>query len=258
LSIARDDLGFFPRIHLLGLPVTLISFTRAGQQQVRPAFDTYGYRSGVERVTAITSNWKAPYTSISEARRSFAQGTKLLVKMRLPEPENLNFPTNTALGDISLVDWPSDIWGNPYVVYLVVSDANAVSSSNPLGMRLVSQPNENPNYWTAVVSYGPNGVPGGNQNVDQDPLVGKPWHDNVLVPASLVVRGDLANNGAAYVTGGQPIYTLKSANTQITGASLLDSRFLTVFPQSIVAGVNADPNQIGIRDIGSDDVYWVF
>lgn len=262
LAIARDDIGFFPRIHLLGTPETLITFELAGQQQVRPAFDTYGYLSGAERVSIITANWHAPYSSVLETRRTFSQGAKFLVKMRLPEPENLSFPRNTALRDISFVDWPSDVWGNPYVVYLVSSDRNFINNAtNPLGLRFISTPSELPDYWTAVVSYGPNGVPGGSLEVEGNPgptgVEARDYRTQILEPAMLYIAGDL-ETGNNFSPEGMPAYTLKSGNPAVTGqASLRSGPFLTAFPRSVTSN-NDNLNQIGIRDPNSDDVYWVF
>lgn len=264
LAMARDDIGIFPRIHLLGSPTTLITYSNGNQQFILPAFDAYGFLGPAERVNSIVNNWRPPYTAVSEARKTFSQGQKLLVKMRLPEPENVNFPNVPGMGDISLVDWPSDIWGNPYMLYLVSSDPALVSQNNPLGLRLITNPGENPDYMCAVVSYGPNGVPGGNLELEsgQLPAVGDAatamnWRQQVLEPAMFYVRGDLLT-GDEFTPGGQPIFTLKSMHPAVTGqASLRSSQFLNAFPRSI-SSASDNRAQIGMRDDGSDDIFWMF
>lgn len=60
-------------------------------------------------------------------------------------------------------NWPADQWGNPYVLYLFKYIPRTDS------WDFVQTSGEEPNFWAAVVSYGPDGVPGspaGGDTVD--------------------------------------------------------------------------------------------
>jgi hypothetical protein len=246
------------------MPLTLVTFSSAGIQQVRPSFDTYGYNASTQGVPNIISNWKAPYTQVSEIRRSYSQGIKLLVKMRLPEPANLAFPKNTALGDdISLVDWPADVWGNPYSVYLIATDSSIIDpGNNPLGLRVIDHPGENPDYFAAVVSYGPNGVPGGTDERDDPATAANTtyinYKNNVLIPASMFVKGDSTAGGNLFTPDGQPIFTLKTGHAGVAAELSLHG---AAFQNALAGSFNSlttNKFQIGMKDTGSDDIWYAF
>ena len=155
--------------------------------------------------------------------------------------------TNLVIGnvDVSIADWPTDTWGNPYAVYLVVGDSSAVLSNNPLGLRLINNPTEDPSFMAAVVSYGPNGVPGGNDlTVNADP-----GFFQTLQNARLYLT---PSESAATPPGAE--FTLRS----VSGLTF-DSSFVTSFPESIHAS-NLDPNtgRVGMLDTGTDDIVWKF
>jgi type II secretory pathway pseudopilin PulG len=315
IGLARDDIGFYPRLSMLGLSLNQVSYSSGGAQYtpdvVLPAMDTYGYLSWNEHVAQIVGGWQGPYASIAETRKSFTQGAKLMCKMRLPESAYVNF-TSTAnapwMGnDVSLVDWPCDVWGNPYMVYLVKMDLTKVdATNNPYGLRLIGGtgkgPTESADYWSAVVSYGPNGIPGGTSYADSRDASGnlvdtqdyKDYVSGTLTPAMLYVPGD-AKTGASVTGDGMKIFTLKSAVAanggtlatpwavnNVPSLDLTSSDFKKALPGSISANSSSvkityndydqitgkrqpgnDPTkgpqiQIGIRDSGSDDIFWIF
>lgn len=265
LGIAEQDVGFFPRLHVLGKPFNLLSYREGGNLFLIPGLDAYGLYTGAEQVTNMQKNWAAPYTAISETRRGFSQGATYLVKVRLPEQQVVNFSNsnyNEAVfgGDISLVDWPADTWGNPYVVYLVSADPDlAVAGSNPRGLR-IAVPGEQPNYFAAIVSYGPNGVPGGNTDVDvpvEGDDSGQQFRANILEPARLYVEGDIVT-GEGFVDG-VPAFTMKSLSENVPAQlDLLSNQFVDVLLPRSIHSDTANPLEIGIRDSGSDDIWWAF
>jgi prepilin-type N-terminal cleavage/methylation domain-containing protein len=263
LSFARDDIGFFPRLNMIEHSLTLILFNGP---VIRPGFDTYGYMTeSATQINNVINNWKGPYMQVSEARAGLAQGQKGLTQMRLPEGEPSTAPSE--LGDLSLVKWPTDIWGNPYVVYLISSDANVASADNPKGLRLIERPGELPSYMAAVVSYGENGLPGGNDNSYTGGTAGN-YVRNVLSEAALFLPWDEANPGSIpgagtdaflelYTTHRASVYTLKSM--QGSGQSDLTQLTNETLAQSIEAlAPDSATGAVGILDKGSDDVFWRF
>jgi len=140
LLFAHEDVGFYPnigylaynndfidvryrwdRVHAMNLPISIIK----GQF-------TY-------------ENWRGPYFAASPTRNQISTRYKSLVTMIL-KPERQGVENE--------IPWPADQWGNPYVVYLMkyLPRENDYSFIESLG--------EEPNFFAAVVSYGPNGVPG--------------------------------------------------------------------------------------------------
>jgi prepilin-type N-terminal cleavage/methylation domain-containing protein len=300
LAHARDDVGFFPRLHLLG---SLFSQLDPLGAVLRPGLDTYGFMVAGGRladgrnVPFSEATWRPPYTSVVEARRLFAQGSRLLVKVRLIDPGTRSYSIPGSNEEVSLVDWPADIWGNPYVVYLVTDGGAPNQNTNPLGLRMISHPLENPKYWAAVVSYGPNGVPGGldeDINIQQAGTAAyKQYKMDFLFNARLFVRGDTVTgtgvNRDRFAAQGQPVYTMKCANPEqasvgvdwvgdvaygdasnpdpiyqqglTSSMDIQSAGFLNVLSKSIYSNDDAaDPDglTIGIRDPLSDDLFWAF
>lgn len=243
LSFAHDDLGFFPRVCMLSIPKTLL-LTQTANNGVAtwPGFDTYGSYSSLMPAANIDKNWKGPYAGIGEGGRSHT-----FVWMRLSDAEFQGGAIKGPDGkDLSLVKWPADNWGNPYVFYQVVATGDSATASNPKGLRLILNPTEAGDYFNAVVSYGPNGVPG---HIDKD-KVALSTQDvtDILKQEGLYIRGDI-------VSGGTADFTLKSVTG--TGAAKLDETLNGQLALSL-EGQQFDSNQIGITDPGSDDVYRKF
>ena len=155
LSMARDDIGFYPRLHLLSLPRALVTT----QQQVSgrtvlqpiPGMDTYGFFSPFTPPNfskSIADNWRGPYMGTSEARGGLSQGGRGLVTVRLPD-----LPAGN-----DLVLWPADTWSRPWVIYQV--SAALDPGSGEVVPRPITRPGENADFFNAAVSYGANGYPG--------------------------------------------------------------------------------------------------
>ncbi|MCL5270365.1 MAG: hypothetical protein M1457_07425 [bacterium] len=258
-EFAHQDLGFYPRLDLLSLPISLaLPPDTAGVSQMRPAFDYYGLLTTTSpELRVVLKKWGGPYTQNSEARGTSAQGRHGNVLMRIPDNESTSFKEAGGQNG-SIVVWPCDTWGNPYVLYQVTASPDSRSATNPLGLRLVKRPGEIANYLNAVVSYGPNGMPGGG-------LPGTPTQTDAgyaaayLKPAMLYVKGDLLGNQAEY--------TLKIMNPNtVTVTAMLgtDDSFNSMLAKSIHADSDhggtwtPPPGEIGILDNGSDDIFWKF
>lgn len=219
LSFAEQDLQFYPRLDLLGQIADVIA--------PNPVFVDYmGFLTGNPFVRG--REWTGPYAAASQVRT----GQKGLVQMGIP-------------GLANSVSWPSDIWGRPYVLFqlrlnptgelsFIESDADYGSSSLILN---------------AVVSYGKNGIPGGNENMFRDDA----FAQQRLIPTALYVEGDLLGVGAAF--------TLKTARSGNPAAlqmpSLADLQNLRL---ELFDPANFDPalGQVGMRDPGSDDIVFEF
>jgi prepilin-type N-terminal cleavage/methylation domain-containing protein len=248
LHFAYEHIGFIPRIHLLGRPLNEVTFQLGGQTIINPAFDTYGYLPfDPPQVTTVQRKWAGSYIGVIKNRETMSRGDRGLVWMRLPDRDSIALGTVGDL-DLSRVKWPADAWGNPFVVYQVTSDNLFITTDNPRGLRLIQRPGELANKITAVVSYGPNGVPGGNENtLTQSPQ----FIQNVLQPASLFVVGD--------VTGGDAEFTLKSFDTAIAPVELDLVQFADVLAQSLLAEEQVPGDgQVGMLNPLSDDIYWTF
>jgi prepilin-type N-terminal cleavage/methylation domain-containing protein len=253
LSFAYDDIGFYPRLHLLSLPRSLVvDRDNSGQVVMRPGFDTYGFLGAFSTPARnIFENWSGSYMGVSEARTRLAQGQKGLVPVRLPDTSGTG--SNFGGDDNSLVNWPTDVWGNPYVIYLVRSDASLTGglASNPKGLFFIQSYSDDPDFMVAVVSYGPNGIPGGsvgNGGFLPDPASAD--YAN-LRAASLFVEGDLVGTEAAF--------TLRAVNSTDSSASFLDANFANNYPDSIThSNPDISVGRVGILDTGSDDIVWKF
>ena len=242
LSFAHDDLGFFPRLDLLSLPKPLLVFEQTGQATyLRPSVDNYG-ADGITgpQVNNLSENWKGPYLGMAETRKR-SHG---IVKMRLSDPLSPNFQAPDGIGDVSLVDWPSDTWGNPYVLYQVTIDPAFKTGTNQLGLRLIANPTESANYFNAVVSYGPNKVPGGNENSTGDIAT-------ALFGAALYVKGDIGGSNQAQ-------FTLKSIYASDSALQLASTDFIQRLANSLENPNTTDPAFSGILEDGSDDIIFRF
>lgn len=246
LEFAFEGIGFFPRLHMLGQPLSAVVWKNAGGLSVlAPAFDTYGYliQDSFE-VQQVEKNWDGVYMSAATNRLKLSQGQKGLVTMRIPDPESIALDVRNGV-EYSLVYWPTDVWGNPYVVYHVVTDAAMITADNPQGLRLIERPSEMADKFNAVVSYGPNGVPGGN---DETRATGQAFLENVLRPGSLYIAGD--------AIGGEAEYTLKTFESNASAAQFPDD-FNEIMARTL--SVDSDvPGEVGMFDANSDDIYWKF
>jgi hypothetical protein len=257
LSFAHDDLGYYPRIYTLGKPRDLVAITdiNTSIRYLRPGFDTYGYLPAfTPEVDAVYHAWAGPYAGVT-ANRS----PKTLVKMRLTDDAVNRLPATVgALNgeNLQVVLWPTDKWRNPWMLYAVTTDpavAAADPTNNPLGLRLINSPREEAYFLNAVVSVGPNHVPGGRDQTEGRDLN---YYNTVLGAAALYIQGDV-------VQGGDADFTLKSFTSSFGQTPAGDTRlyntttFNRLLAQSIQTG-NPDQIHVGIKDSGSDDIYISF
>jgi prepilin-type N-terminal cleavage/methylation domain-containing protein len=264
LSFAHDDIGFFPKIHLLNEPRAVLANVVNDATVTRPGFDTYGLLPATgSAAVRVSRDWNGPYVPIVSMRKRLAQGQQGLTKMRIPSALRLNIFTPV---DDSIVDWPTDTWGNPYVVYQLVSDPTLIDfDTNPNGLRFINSAHENADFRVMVVSYGPNKIPGGGLDVQgiQTPPVNSGLY-NQMLPLRLYIDGDVLTNSP----GGTANYTLKEIGSNFAQAELLTPAFLRDFPASLnnplfdpqESILEASPvyGEIGILDQAADDVIWAF
>ena len=140
LIFAHQDIGYYPKIGFLAYDNEIINNRYAWNRIHSMTLDI------TETKGLYTYNsWGGPYFAASQTRNQLSTRYNSNVTMRLyPYRDN---------GDDD-INWPADQWGNPYVLYLFSYDA--VNDDYQFIQRL----GEEPNFWAAVVSYGPNGVPG--------------------------------------------------------------------------------------------------
>ena len=172
LLFAHQDIGFYPAIGFLSYNRDQLN-TRYGWARI----DSMGLTVTSLRVQHTYDKWSGPYFAASPTRNQLSYKFRGIVTMRLS-------PYRPTVDDI---DWPADQWGNPYVLYLF----KYIQTTDM--WEFVQTSGEEPNFWAAVVSYGPDGVPGspaGGDTVDSllstrlfeqpDPRVGQ---FNALLPA---------------------------------------------------------------------------
>jgi prepilin-type N-terminal cleavage/methylation domain-containing protein len=134
-------------------------------------FDYYG-RTGQydinqspSLVNRVVKNWgqgigAQAYFAAGEGRKGLFQGRRGgLTIMEIP---NIYNPMVTPPGKPAQYSWPADAWGRPYVLYILYQ--YGVDSSGQPIVDFIDRPTRVPNYTLAVVSYGPNGIPGGSAN----------------------------------------------------------------------------------------------
>ncbi|MBN1901378.1 hypothetical protein JW926_08665 [Candidatus Sumerlaeota bacterium] len=140
LIFAHQDVGFYPKIGYLMHTADLID-NRFGWDRV----DSIGLAISLNKGQYTYNNWRGPYFAASPSRNQLSARFKSIVTMNLHP---------TYQGYENSMPWPADQWGNPYVLYLFKYD--------PLEDRwqFIETLGEEPNFFAAVVSYGPNGVPG--------------------------------------------------------------------------------------------------
>jgi len=106
----------------------------------------------------IVNKWSGPYFPSPSARSSVAQGGSGYVCDMVT---SMTGPSDTIVTEVS---WPADPWGNPFVVYLIKIDEGVDPSSGERITEIgwLENASQEANYRRLVVSYGPNGVPGGS------------------------------------------------------------------------------------------------
>lgn len=241
LSMAYNAIGFYPRLHTLNQQHSNVVVTGSSNQLLSlPHMDTYGYLNATMKAGTIDTNWKGPYSAKSTTRLS--QGQRSFVKMRLTDPQTISyaalFQQQTAM-NIQIVDWPSDTWSNPWMVYHVSKTMN-----NGTPVYRLCKPGEEPDFKNCVVSYGPNHVPGGNLETASN----LPAYFDFLKTKAALYFDD---------TTGQANYVLRSySSTQfdldaLTSDQLRDSFY---YPGTVDPQIGA----VGMFEEGTDDIIWEF
>lgn len=136
LIFAHQDVGFYPKIGYLMHNKDLIN-NRFGFERIH----TMGFDLSSSKGQFTYNKWNGPYFAASVTRNQLSQRFDGLVTMQLPP-------------DSEPMAWPADQWGNPYVLYLFKYDE--VEDT----WHFIDNLGEDPDFWGAVVSYGPNRVPG--------------------------------------------------------------------------------------------------
>ncbi len=238
LSMARDDIGFYPRLHLLNLPKALVTTQQqvSGRTVVQPipGMDTYGFFSPFTPPNfskSIADNWRGPYMGTSEARSGQSQGGRALITVRLPD-----LPAGN-----DLVLWPADTWSRPWVIYQV--SAVADPSSGDTVLRPITRPGENADFFNAAVSYGVNGYPGNYFRPD-------------LAPGGPIGDIDRMRAAALFIEnppGAPAPYTMKTLSAAADLGTLITPMD---FARSMLVddGGRGNEGMKGILVPGSDDV----
>lgn len=234
LGFAKMDTNVYPKLCFLEMSKRVLEFEAVSRGMNQDAlFTIMDYTSIGTNVFSgnIKNNWRGAYFAASQTRGNISQGRGGFVKMRIPEiPGTVEQQT---------FQWPADPLGNPWVLYLLNLDPN---TNRPIFINAAQNfsPTLEPDYLTAVVSYGPNRIPGGGPSIEPS-----------LAPGMLAMRlytGDYHGSE----------FTLLSDNDYVTAlgaarAAVVSNRFGT-------AGLaNNDEGQpTGILDPGSDDVVYEF
>jgi len=145
LTFAHQDIGFYPAIGFLSYNKDFIS-NHYGWLRI----DSMGLAITNLRMQHTYDKWSGPYFAASQTRNQLSYKFRGIVTMRL-SPYTAPDSTGRSIDDI---DWPADQWGNPYVLYLF----KYIPTTDT--WKFVETSGEEPNFWAAVVSYGPDGVPG--------------------------------------------------------------------------------------------------
>jgi type II secretory pathway pseudopilin PulG len=263
LDFANLDTSIFPKLCFLTESKEGMEFI-ASQVGVNPQF-LFAQSDIANRVGDVTfgqrvrTKWNGPYFAMAQSRAGVAQGRGGFVYMLLPTlptngPNNVNEPGGFR--------WPADPYNNPYVVYMLdvvpgQTRLQLVTQVDATGTTV--EPTRKGNYANAVVSYGPNHFPGGEEFeiVDFGPV-----SDDAL--AAVTAPGDGIWGARLY--GGRPSFK-PSAKGLIThgyisynNSSFNATRAANAWTRqfAIANGVPLPPSGFGIADPGSDDIVFEF
>lgn len=134
MTIVQMRHNVLPKFGYLSMTTADLANLVTPQGMLPPSFDYYGLPLTFPQSAKILKTWEGPFLPSFAGRT--VTGKTGVVKMRMPEQ-----PADTPTRE--LMDWPADYWGNPYVLYVI----------------------QNPSKIMCVVSYGPNGIPGGGDPI---------------------------------------------------------------------------------------------
>jgi len=281
-AMAQQDLSFIPKFNYLTEPQKFIT-TEAGV--LRADFDFMGFinpnnpEQWPPNNVAVTSRF-APrgYYAFSQSRGGLNVGRGGIVTVRLPSGAS-GSPSGQDDAAKSLVRWPADPWGQPYVLYLLKTHKTeeGETAKGP-DWRFISELNESPDYMVAVVSYGPNKYPGSiwEKRNSGDPYgrgvgqvlnyttpamadarlytdgdrLGGPAQFSMLTPAEIIWDGSDTS------ASGRRMWAVKGPSP--TDTAEVSTWKSTLFPTDGLPGGDANLEFRGILDQGSDDIVYVF
>ncbi|MDK2971240.1 MAG: hypothetical protein PWP23_995 [Candidatus Sumerlaeota bacterium] len=265
LDFAYNDIGLFPKIAFLQNSITTlrIESTRefGNQDAIFGDFQTHGIASGLQALL-IPEKWDGPYFSASQSRTRVSQGRGGSRSMQVP-----NLPTN-SFGSNGF-SWPVDTFNNPYMLYCLSIDPDsgglyfttetAVTDPNSGSTTLVdnlTDASATGNAFNAVVSYGPNQVPGGGEyanipgNPADPPGLGTPYGLRLYTGNPADESTPLLLLGPGLLRGNEG-----ATRANVWGVSYANNAGTST------AGFAQDDNgttPVGITDVGSDDVVFTF
>ena len=150
LSFAKQDIDFFPRICFLELSLKGLLDKVYNLNHIH----SMGFaNTQLSARTAI--DWKGAYFASSLSRNRISQGRGGVVTMICPD----TFPGPGMRSNPPRFDWPADPWERPYVLYIIKNQ----QKGEQFIPAFITDPMEEGDRLTAVVSYGPNKVPGGSE-----------------------------------------------------------------------------------------------
>lgn len=201
-----------------------------GQERVTEDFAMYGHTIPDRRRRQYVDNWNGGYISVGrplEQTEPSALGRAGYVRMQIGS--GVVNPINPNSGN-NVVAWPADLWGNPYVVYMLQVDLNG-------NVTFVQTPYEDTNYALDFVSYGPDGVPGSYTLPNVEP------------PAEVTRKEGQRLYNIAPVGGGYEFIARPETDFRVGTASH------NAMLQGYSERVFGNPNYIGSFDPGSDDLH---
>lgn len=256
LSLAENDLRFFPRMNKLEQTQSLIR-RNDGSDQVDPQLDHWGFIDiNFPNQSIILNAWKSNYMGTTSRPRQ-------AITMFLPDVDT----DQDGTPDGARVSWPSDPFGNPYLLYQFKSRTEVGGAITPL---FLEGPFEDPDFLNAIVSYGKNRTPGGNEQTQR--TGGGTFRWDVLVAGALYVEGDTGGGNADFTLRvADPNDLLGNVNLRLvnsppgipTGLHLAVLQSLSVL-QSLPGSYDPSLGLVGVIDPGdatgngSDDIVLKF
>lgn len=168
-SFAHIDIGFYPKFHFLDKSESEINDPAIVSLAALKSMQYTGAQMQAVTLAGIENTWNGPYWGISNKSDA-----------NMPIPVN---DMGIAVSGGSFKK-PVDPWGNEYVMYMLVKDPGYSSggySADANGVRPIITATEEPDYMCAIVSYGPNGHPGEDQDPDSPRTLLLPLNNETVI-----------------------------------------------------------------------------
>lgn len=242
LDFAYNDVGFFPKLCFLDNSIDTLrqdSFDQFGNET---AIFRFLHALGVDsspRAGTVLSSWSGPYFSGGQFRGGAATGRGGTRGMVFNEPGS----------GAAEFRWPLDNYNNPYLVYML--DIDRSNPSAPFLRFVTDSVGRTGNFTNAVISYGPNQVPGGGVQFVPE---GDPLAAPEASPFGLrVYRGSPGPRGPAYEL------LAPSQLTPVRASAWSVEYYRNVASEATLSqSQNVDGFAVGMTDAGSDDIVIVF